>query len=275
MKRTRMIIAALALTSLLPFAGSIHAAAPVAAPAGLKVSGTLTIGTNFGYPPMEEFTGANADVPAGADIDLGRALASEMGLKANFLNITDFGTIIIGLQGHKFDIIMSSMNVTAARSKQVNFIPYFLAGQSIVVAKGNPKHVQTIADLSGLTAGVQAATTESDALNAENAKLKKAGKTLISVKYYKQDSDALQQLELGRVQAYLTDYPVAAFYVQKRPSQLQIAGKQFGTQTYGIAIRKSDKPLQTAVSKALGLVMKDGQYRAILKKYNLLQGALK
>ncbi len=128
MKRTRLIIAALALTSLLPFAGSTHAAAPVAAPAGLKTSGTLTIGTNFGYPPMEEFTGANADVPSGADIDLGRALASEMGLKANFLNITDFGTIIIGLQGHKFDIIMSSMNVTAAARSKTGELRALLPG---------------------------------------------------------------------------------------------------------------------------------------------------
>ncbi|MGH2391197.1 MAG: ABC transporter substrate-binding protein [Chloroflexota bacterium] len=275
MKYTRMIIASLALASLLPFTGSAHGAAPVTAPPGLKTAGTLTIGTNIPYPPMESYTGANLNIPTGADIDLGTAIAGKMGLKTTWVNIPNFDTIIPALAANRFDMIMSSMGITAGREKTLIFVPYFLAGQSIVVAKGNPKHVQTIADLSGLTAGVQAATTESDALNAENAKLKKAGKTQISVKYYKQDSDALEQLELGRVQAYLTDYPVAAFYVQKRPSQLQIAGKQFGTQTYGIAIRKSDKPLQTAVSKALGLLMKDGQYRAILKKYNLSQGALK
>jgi polar amino acid transport system substrate-binding protein len=275
MKRTRMIIAALALTALLPFAGSIHAAAPVTAPAGLKASGTLTIGTNIPYPPMESYTGANLNIPTGADIDLGTAIAAEMGLKTSWVNIPNFDTIIPALAANRFDMIMSSMGITAGREKTLLFVPYFLAGQSIVVAKGNPKHVQSIADLSGLTAGVQAATTEADALNAENAKLKSAGKAQIAVKFYKQDSDALEQLELGRVQAYLTDYPVAAFYVQKRPSQLQIAGKQFGTQTYGIAIRKSDKPLQTAVSQALRILMKNGRYSAILKKYNLSQGALK
>ncbi len=274
MKRTRMIIAALALTSLLPFAGSIHAAAPVAAPAGLKVSGTLTIGTNFGYPPMEEFTGANADVPAGADIDLGRALASEMGLKANFLNITDFGTIIIGLQGHKFDIIMSSMNVTAARSKQVNFVPYFLAGQSIVVAKGNPKHINSLADLSGQAAAMQAGTTEVDAVNAENLKLKAAGKPLITIKVYQEDPTALQQVGLGRVAAELTDYPVAVYYSTHFASRYQIAGKQFNALPYGIAIRKSDPAIKTAIQTSFNLLRKNGQYAAILKKYDLSQGAL-
>ena len=94
MKRIRLAIAALALVSTVPFSGHAHGASPVTTPSGLKSSGTLTIGTNFGYPPMEDFTGSNANVPYGADIDLGRALAAKMGLKANFLNITNLRRLL-------------------------------------------------------------------------------------------------------------------------------------------------------------------------------------
>jgi polar amino acid transport system substrate-binding protein len=275
MKRTRLAIAALAIASLLPFGSAAHGAAPVPAPSGLKVSGTLTIGTNFGYPPMEMFAGANATQPTGADIDLGRALAAKMGLKATFLNITDFGTIILGLQGHKFDIIMSSMNVTPARSKQVNFVSYFLAGQSIVVAKGNPKHIKTLADLSGLSVAIQAGTTEVDAANAENVKLKAAGKPEITIKTYQEDPTALQQVGLGRVAAELTDYPVAVYYTTQFANRYQIAGDQYNALPYGIAIRKSDPAILKAISTAFKLVQKDGEYMTILKKYHLEQGAVK
>lgn len=263
-----------ALAALVPFSSSVHGAAPVTAPTGLKVSGTLTIGTNFGYPPMEDFTGANANVPFGADVDLGRALAAKMGLKANFLNITDFGTIIIGLQQHKFDMIMSSMNVTPARAKQVNFVSYFLAGQSIVVKKGNPKHISTLADLSGQAVSMQAGTTEVDAANAANVALKKAGKSQITIKTYQQDTTALQQVALGRVSAELTDYPVAVYDSTKFSNQFQIAGKQYAALPYGIAIRKSDPSILKAVNAAFKLVVKDGEYLTILKKYHLEQGAI-
>jgi len=43
---------------------------------------------------------------------------------------------------------------------------------------------------------------------------------------------------------------------------------------YGIAIRKTDPAILIAIQKAFKLVQKDGEYRAILKKYHLEQGAL-
>jgi polar amino acid transport system substrate-binding protein len=167
------------------------------------------------------------------------------------------------------------MNITPARQKQINFVGYFLAGQSIVVAKGNPKHIQTLADLSGLSVAMQAGTTEVDAANAENAKLKAAGKPEITIKTYQEDPTALQQVALGRVAAELTDYPVAVYDITQFPSRYEIAGKQYAALPYGIGIRKSDPAIFTAISKAFQLVRQDGEYLAILKKYRLEQGALK
>jgi polar amino acid transport system substrate-binding protein len=275
MKRFLAAIAVIALITVLPLQSPAQGAAPIKAPPGLKTSGVLTVGTNIPYPPMESYTGANQDVPTGADIDIAKALAGKMGLRADFVDIPNFDTIIPALQAKRFDIIMSSMGITPDRAKVLNFIPYFVAGESIVVVKGNPKHILKIGDLSGLTAGVQASTTESDSLAAENKVLKAAHKPLISIQSYKQDSDALQQLILGRINAYLTDFPVAAYYVSKRSSQLQFGGQQFATQTYGIAVRKSDPALLNALKKALVLVRKDGEYTKILKSYGLQQGALK
>jgi polar amino acid transport system substrate-binding protein len=275
MKRIHVLVAILAIAATLPFGSTVHGAAPVPAPKGLKAPGTLTIGTNFGYPPMEEYSGPNANVPDGADIALGRALAATMGLQANFVNVEDFGTIIVGLNSHRYDIIMSSMNVTPDRAKLVNFVPYFLAGQSIVVAKGNPKHIQTLADLSGMVVTTQAGTTEVNAANAENAKLKAAGKPQIILKTFEEDPVALQQVATGRAVAELTDFPVAVYDTTQFPSRYQIAGQQYAALPYGIAIRKSDPSILTAVQAAFNLIRKDGQYLSILKKYHLAQGALK
>src|SRR5581483_8924161 len=127
---------------------------------GLKTPGTLTFGTNFGYPPMEMYTGAGANIPTGADVELGQQIAARLHLKVVFINVTDFGTIIPGLNAHRWDIVLSSMNVTPDRAKLVNFVKYMNVGQSILVRAGNPLHIQTLADLSGKKVAVQNATTE-------------------------------------------------------------------------------------------------------------------
>jgi len=275
MKRIRLVIAGIALVSLLPFSASAHGAAPVTPPPGLLTSGTLTFGTNFGYPPMEELVGKSGTIQSGADVEIGRAIAAKMGLHAAFINITDFGVIITGLQSHHFDAIISAMNITPGREKTLDFVPYFNAGQSIVVKKGNPLHITSLADLSGRTISVQSGTVEFASANAENAILKKQGKPQMGIKSYGEDAIALQQLARGRTDAELTDYPVAVYDSTQFGNMYQIAGQQWGATPYGIAVNKSDTALYKAIAAAFNLVKSDGEYAKILAKYDLSQGALK
>ena len=46
-------------------------------------------------------------------------------------------------------------------------IPFFQAGQSFVVAKGNPDAIKTTDDLCGKSVGVENGTTEADHLSGE------------------------------------------------------------------------------------------------------------
>ncbi len=67
-----------------------------------------------------------------------------MGVKASFQN-TGFDGIIPALQGKKCDAVISGMNDTAARRKQVDFTDYLSVGQSFMVKKGNPEKITSIA----------------------------------------------------------------------------------------------------------------------------------
>jgi polar amino acid transport system substrate-binding protein len=275
MKRIRLLIAGIAMVSLLPLSGAAHGAAQVPPPSGLKTSGALTFGTNFGYPPMEELIGKSATIQSGADIEIGRAIAAKMGLRAVFINITDFGVIITGLQSHHYDAIISSMSISPERQKTLDFVPYFNAGQSIVVQKGNPLHIKALADLSGKTISVQSGTVELASAQAENAVLKKQGKPQITIKNYGEDPVAMQQLTNGRTVAWLTDYPVAVYNSTQYPDKFEIAGQQWGATPYGIAVNKSDTALLKAITAAFNIVKSDGEYAKILAKYHLKQGFLK
>lgn len=267
MKRLALVLALTAAIAILPARAA--ASQPAASIPDLRTPGTLTFGTNFGYPPMEMYTGAGANIPTGADVDLAKEIARRLGLKVAFVNVTNFDTIIPGLQARRWDIIISSMNVTPQRSKVVNFIKYMYAGQSILVRKGNPAHISTLADLSGKTVAVQAGTTEVDSITAENKVLAKKHKPLISYKTFPEDTTAVQQVSLGRFVADLNDSPVTAYDVKQNPSLFQIAGKPFAVAPYGMAFRKADTALLKDVDRAFTAMRKDGTYKKILSKYGL------
>jgi len=269
-KRLSLVLAlAAALAALAALPARVSATTPAASIPGLKTPGTLTFGTNFGYPPMEMYTGAGVNIPTGADVDLAKEIARRLGLKAAFVNVTNFDTIIPGLQAGRWDVIISSMGVTPERQKVVNFIQYLYAGQSILVRKGNPEHIVGLASLSGKAVAVQSGTTEVNSITAENKTLAKQHKPLITYKTFPEDTTAVQQVAIGRFVADLTDSPIAAYDIKHNQGEFELAGKPFAVAPYGMAFRKADKTLLASVNRAFGAMRKDGAYKKILSTYGL------
>src|SRR5438876_7127376 len=148
--------------------------ASIPAPSSIKSAGTLVFCSDITYPPEESYK-AGTTTPEGSDIDIGSDIAKRMGVKARFDN-TGFDGIIAALLARKCDAVISGMNDTPERRKAVDFVDYLKVGQSLLVKKGNPKHITSLAALSGRTVSVESGTTNRDFLAAASAKLQKAGK---------------------------------------------------------------------------------------------------
>jgi polar amino acid transport system substrate-binding protein len=250
----------------------------------LVVAGHLTICSDIPYPP-QEFFDANGN-PTGSDIDIGTEIAARLGLKVAVQN-TIFDTIIAALTGNKCDIIISAQNITTDRLKAVDMIPYFHAGQSFVVVKGNPDGIKTADDLCGKAVGVENGTTEADHLNGTgdykpadglSAKCVAAGKAKINVQPFTKDSDALLALQSSKVSAYFTDSPVAGYYTVQQPTQFEVvSGLILDDVKEGISVVKGASgptSLETAVKSALQSMIDDGTYTKILTKYGVAADAV-
>lgn len=265
---TTVIGVLVGLTGLLagcgqPASSSPPPAAPVTAPAAIAKTGTLLIGSGLAYPPMEFFNTQHQ--PAGVDVKLGEAIAQEMGVKAQWVQIT-FDGLIPALNANRIDMIMADMNITPQRAQVVNFVPYFTDGSSIMVSGSNPLHIKTLADLSGKTVAVQLGTTLQAAAVSENQVLSAAGKTPISILTFPEATDAMDQLSLGRVQAVLVSTSVGEYYAHLHPHLFSVL-PPFAPEPVGIAIKKSDPALFKAVSKAVKLMKADGQFKKIESQY--------
>ena len=260
--------AAASAASAAPPTSAAPSAAPsavdIVVPGAIKTAGKLVWCVDVSYAP-EEFYKADGTTPQGSDIDIAHEIAKRFGVTAEIDN-TGFDGIIPALNAKKCDLIISGMNDTPARAKLVDFVDYLKVGQGLLVPVGNPKNLKTLDDLSGKTVAVQLGTTNKDALDAENAKLSAAGKPKIEIQTFQADTDAFQQLKLGRVDAYSTDSPVVAYYnsLPENAGKFEVGGTPIAPIAIGVAVRKTDTDLKAAVQAAIDGMYADGTMKKIV-----------
>jgi polar amino acid transport system substrate-binding protein len=246
------------------------ATALMSAPVAQAQQEKLVFCSDIAYPPMEYFDGSQ---PVGADIDIGSELAERIGREAEFSNV-GFDAIIAALLGNQCDLIISSMNDTPERAKQVDFVDYLSFGQSLVVQKGNPLGITTLETLCGHDAGAQVGTTQLDHLNQASEACKTAGAEAIDITGYKSDADAMLALKADQVDAYVTDSPVAAYYIGQDPEAFEFGGSPIGAAPVGMAFRKEDTALRDQVKETVAQMYADGSMMTILKDWSLEDFAL-
>jgi polar amino acid transport system substrate-binding protein len=222
------------------------------------------------YPPAESIVNGKA---AGYDIDIADAVAKQLGSTAQ-IKTTGFTVIIGALKAKKCNAIISSMTITPERSKVISFVPYVNVGAFLMVKKGNPDNISTLASLSGKSAAVESSTTELAGLQAENKTLQKQGKPQITIKSYPADTSAAQAIIHGHVSAYFADAPPVLYYIRTTHGQFETAGKQLETAPEGIGYRKGD-PLGLKIKNAVQALYLNGKMKTILAKWQASQFALK
>jgi polar amino acid transport system substrate-binding protein len=281
-----MIVLALMFSSLLAACGSTPA---TTGNGGCKVdtskfhlvaSGTLNVASDTTYPP-QEFQDPNDPTKfVGSDLDIISEIAKRICLtatidKANFDDIIPaLTTPALGQQ--RYDLSISAFSITPDRQQKVDFVPYFQAGESLLVAPGNPKNIKSLDDLCGMSVAVEKATVELDELNAENdaSKNGKCATNKIDILSFESQDDVVTQLLNGRVVATYQDSPVTGYYVSKNPGKVEQGPITVAPSPEGIVLRKDNPNLETAVKNALCSMVSDGKYTSILNQWGQQSGAL-
>lgn len=241
-----------------------HGAVAVGSGALIK-SGQITFCDDISSPPLSYFD-ANLK-PVGAEIELGNALATELGVAPHWSN-TSFNGIIPALQTKRCDAIISDMYIKPDRAKVVDFVPYMYASDTLLVASQN-KDISGASDLCGKKAAGETGTTIVQYLTDQSSTCKSGGKSKIDIRQFTKDSDALQQLRLGLVDCYGTSLETAAYVMKSQPGTFKLAGSPFNRHPLGAGTRKDAPALHQALNAALAALEKNGQYSAILTKWNL------
>ena len=232
----------------------------------------LTVGSDTTYPP-QEYIDTATNKAAGFDVDLITAVAKNMGLQVNVVT-TKFDTIIDDLSNKRFDVVISAVSITPERQKKAAFVPYFNAGESLLVQAGNPKNIKSLTDLCGQNVGVQTGTIEQTDLQTASSACKKAGKPEIKMVVLQDQTAVIQLLANQRVVATYQDSPVTDYYNKQNPGKFAVGGSVVNAGLEGIVVRKSDTAMFNAVKNAFNKAKSDGTYSQLIQKWGLTNEAI-
>ena len=250
-------------------AASSCAAAQTSLPK-LTTPGKITFCSALTQPPFESLTADGT--PEGIDVDIGADLAKRLGLGAAWNNIP-FSGLIPALQAGQCDAILSDLFVKEERMRVLDFVPYMYS-QEVLMVKSSTSGITALADLSGKKAATVTGTTATQLLEDASKKLTDAGKPAIDIVMFPENTQALQQLQFGQVDAFGVAYEIAEFYMARAPGTFKQGGAAYFKILTGIGVRKDGTALRDALQHGFDAMRADGSYDKLLAKYQLVDDAL-
>ena len=244
--------------------GSDVAAPPVAKadfPAGsrmaeIQTAGKLTVGTKFDQP-LFGLKGLSGQ-PEGFDVEIAKILGAKLGVAADKIEFVEAVSKNREpfLQQKRVDLVVATYTINDKRDKVVDFAgPYFLAGQDILVAKGNPAGITGPESLKGKRTCSVSGSTPAETM-VEKYGLKEGG-DLKTVDVYTKCRDALKN---GQFDAVTTDNMILAGYVDAAPEDFELVGKPFTEEPYGIGLPEGQEPFCDFINTTLKAAVADGSY---------------
>ncbi|MEI2466824.1 transporter substrate-binding domain-containing protein [Niallia taxi] len=203
---------------------------------------------------FKPFSYINDDLTmSGFDIEVGEALAKEMGLEPVQKRIK-FKGIVEGVKTGRADAAVASHTINPQRSKYVAFsTPYYYSGPQIFTRPDS--NIKTVKDLEGKEVAVAKGSTYADT----------ASKYTDKVKTYDSDITALQALSSGRHDAVITDF-VTGKSAAKEGFKIK-AQELISRSEQAIVLPQDNPKLLKKINEALDELRKDGTLTKISLKY--------
>jgi glutamate transport system substrate-binding protein len=221
--------------------------------ARLQQAGKITVGTKFDQPlfGLKNLEGK----PEGFDVEIAKIIAGEMGIAAD--NIQWVETVSANrepfIQQGKVDMVVATYTINDKRKQVVDFAgPYYVAGQDIMVRKGNPLGVKGPDDLAGKRVCSVTGSTPAENIRANYPQAK-----LTEFDVYSKCAEALKN---GQVDAVTTDNVILLGLISNDQESFELVGKTFTEEPYGIGVKKGDTQLRNFINDTLDKAKADGRW---------------
>lgn len=255
MKKALSLITALALSVCVFAACGKKASEDTNADSKTADKKILTVATNAEFKPFEYLDGEKI---VGADMDMIKALATEMGYDDVEITNIDFDAALTGAATGKYDVAVAGITANDERRKNMSFSDdYYKASQSIIVLDGSD--IKAAADLEGKTVSCQEATTGEQFLLDGG----------YNIQSFKTGSEAVSALVAGKVDAVVIDNAVAQALSAEQGGKTVVLDEALTEETYAIATKLGNDELVKQLNAAIASLKSNGKLAEIFKSYDL------
>ena len=232
----------------------------------IKAESTLRVGHWPAYYAISFHNSKNGKLE-GIDIGLARELASDLGVKLQFVK-TSFATFIKDIQADKCDIAMFGVGITESRAKHLDYSDPYLRSDIYAIVTKNHSTLKNWDDMDkdGHILVVQKGTFMEDAASAfKNA-------SILSVVKFQQRE---KEVRSGRADAFLTDFPYGKkILVTYDWAKLLEPSAPFHKTEYAYAINKGDPEWLAYINGFVGRIKSDGRLKKHAQDNGLLPIAI-
>ncbi|WP_215786379.1 ABC transporter substrate-binding protein [Pantoea dispersa] len=239
-------------------------------PAQIKQAGKMISVNNGSFPPYEIVNGPHS--MDGASADLTVALGQLLGVKIEHATVSGLSGVLAGINSGRYQMAIGPIGDYPDRQQKVDFIDYVQEFVVFGVQKGNPAHINGLADTCGKRIAVMAAGSAEQVIRKQSAACEAAGKPAVVVQSFTDQPSSILAVRSKRSDAFFSSQAPLTYFIEQAQGQLELSGQGqkngFGDIFQGTVVPKGS-PLGEVVLDAYKELFANGTYAAIMKKWKL------
>lgn len=217
----------------------------------------LRVGAEVGFAPFN-FKKADGSVD-GYSRDLAAELAKRLGRPGVEVVDIVFANIFAAMHAKRIEFVSAPATITPQRAAELLFTePYFDVGLGFLTRRDN--RLMKLEDLKGKTIAVTSGSVQDDWMKQNG---EKHG---VKVQRFDKTADAIQAVEIRRVDGYMATVAGAQWEAKQRPVLAIDLSFNTGGQ-FGLPMRKDDVEFRNLVESHLECMKIDGTSSKIYEKW--------
>jgi ABC-type amino acid transport substrate-binding protein len=200
---------------------------------------------------------------AGIDIDLSAELARELGVGVEYVD-SSFPQLVADVNGGRCDVAMFAVGILPSRKEVLDFTQPYLQSDIYGVTTRASLSVRQWSDIDqpGVVVAVQAGTFMEPVMRDA---LKQARMVVV-----RPPATREQELEAGRVDVFMTDYPYSRRLLDNADwARLVAPPKPFHVLPYGYAVKRGDTRWLARLDEFVAGIKRDGRLMAAARRHGL------
>ncbi|MER8712333.1 ABC transporter substrate-binding protein [Mesorhizobium sp. M0983] len=238
-------------------------------PEEIRTAGKITAVNNGSFPPYEIVTGTEL---TGATRDISDAIGQLLGVEVDHASVAGLPALLSGINAGRYQFAMGPVGDYPDRQKSNDFIDWVREYVVFAVEKGNPQGITSLDTACGKRIAVMSGGSAEKVIKQQAQKCTEGGKPAVEVQSFTDQPSSILAVRSKRSDAFFSSQAPLTYFVEQAKGQLELSGVGQANgfkDIYQGAVFKKGSPLGGVLLDAFKILMKNGTYAAVMKKWGL------